>query len=101
MRESTVKMRSGRIVAESEHEEVRLVAEAAAVHHSDGIALARTTESEQADGRLAVEAAPAAAVHHLETDTNAAATDSEHEEMRLVVGAAAALDLDEDASTTA
>ena len=31
---------------------------------------------------------------------NAAATDSEHEEVRLVVEAAAALDLNEDASTT-
>ena len=114
-----MKMRSGRKVAESEHEEGRYVTEAAAALRSNGIAFVGTTESEQADGRLVVEAAAAGAVHHLDTDTNAAATDFEHEEIRLVfgrrsstadfehadgrivVGAAAALDLDEDASTTA
>ena len=59
MTESTVKMRSGRIVAESEHEEVRLEVEAVATLHSIGNALAESTESEHADGRTVV-GAPAA-----------------------------------------
>ena len=86
---ATLKMRSGRLVAEaetihhsidyananatatkSEHEEVRLVAETAAALHSNGIAFAESTKFEHADGRL-------------------------------VVGAAAALDLDEDTSIAA
>ena len=45
MTESAVTMRSGRIVAESEHEEVRLEVEAAV--HLNGDALAGPTESEQ------------------------------------------------------
>ena len=49
MTESTVKMRSGRIVAESEHKEKRIVTEAEAALHSNGIVFAETTESEQAD----------------------------------------------------
>ena len=110
------------LLRESKQEEVRLVAEAAAALHPNGSSFVGTTESEQADGRLVVEAAAATAVHHLDTDTNAATTDSEHEEKRLVVeaatatpsigtefertargivaGAAAALDLNEDANTT-
>ena len=59
---ATAETRSGSFVAESEHEEVRLV----------------------------VEAAAAAAVHHLDTDVNATAIDSEHEEGRLVAEAAEA-----------
>ena len=84
MTKSTVKMRSGRIVAESEHEEGRLVTEAAAELHSNGTAFGGTTESEQADGRLVEEAAAAldldedastkaAATCALSEDTNAAA----------------------------
>ena len=40
-----VQTRSGRLVAESEHEEVSLVAEAAAALHSNGNAFAGNTES--------------------------------------------------------
>ena len=74
--------------------------EAAAALHPNGNALAGSTESEHADGRLVVEAAAAAAVHHLDTDMNATATDSEHEEGELVAEAAeaaATLNLDDDA----
>ena len=49
MTESTLKMRSGRIVAESEHEEVRLEVEAAAALHLNGDALAGSTEWESRD----------------------------------------------------
>ena len=59
MTESTVKMRSGRIVAESEHEQMRLDVKAAAALHSNGIAFAETTESEQADGGPVEDAAAA------------------------------------------
>ena len=102
--EAAEEMRSGRIVAESEHEEVRLEEEAAAALHLNGDALAGSTESEYAAGGLFVEAAAAEAVHHLDTNMNAAATDSEHKEGELVAEAAlavAALGLDEDASTAA
>ena len=101
---AAVERRSGRLVAESKHEEVRLEVEAAAALHSNGNALAGSTESERAAGGLVVEAATAAAAHHLDTDTNAAATDSEDEEGGLVAEvaeAAAALHLDEDANTAA
>ena len=54
---ATVETRSGRLVAESEHEEVRLVVEAAAAFHPKGNALAGSTEAEHADGRVVVEAA--------------------------------------------
>ena len=94
--EATEEMRSGRLVADSEHEDVRVEVEAAAALHLNGEALAGTTESEHAAGRLVVEAAAAEAVHHLDTNMNAAATDSQHEEGRLdaeAAEAAAALDL--------
>ena len=48
--------RSGRLVAESEHEEVRFVVKAAAALHPNGNALGGSTKSENADGRLGVEA---------------------------------------------
>ena len=86
----TVETRSGRLAPESEHQEVRLVVEAAAALHPNGNALARSTESEHADGRLVAEAAAAAAVHHPDTDMNATATDSGHEDGRLVAEAAEA-----------
>ena len=92
--------RSGRLAAESEHEEVRLVVEAAAALFLNGDALSRSTESEHADGRLVAEAAAAAAAHHPDTDMNATATDSEHAEGRLLAEAAeatATIDLDDDA----
>ena len=66
-------MRSGRIAAESEHEEVRLEVEAAAALHLNGDAPGGTTESEHAAGGLVVEAAAAEAVHHLVEDANTAA----------------------------
>ena len=73
--------RSGRLVAESEHEEVRLVVEAAAAFHPKGNALAGSTEAEHADGRVVAEAAEAAAILDLDDD-------AEHEEGRLVKDAA-------------
>ena len=96
---TTVKLRSGRFVAEAE-----------AAHHSNEYANAAATEFEHADGRLVV---GAAAARHSNADTNAAAVDTEKAERRLVAeatstrnrgedtNAAAALNLDEGASTTA
>ena len=101
MTESTVKMRSGRFVAESEHEKERLVTESEAALHSNGIAFAETTESEQAEGGPVVEAAAAAPAPHSIGNSFAESTEFEHADGRTVVGAAAALDLDDDASTTA
>ena len=98
---STVKMRSGRFVAESEHEKERLVTEPEAVLHSYGIAFAETTESEQAGGGLVVEAAAAAAAPHSIGNAFAESTEFKHADGRTVLGAAVALDLDDDASTTA
>ena len=86
MAESTAKMRSGRIVAESKHKAKRLVMEAEAALHSNGSAFAETSEIEQVHGGLVVEVAAIAAVHQLVNDTNAPASDHEHEEMRLYVG---------------
>ena len=65
MTESTAKMRSGRIVAESEHKEKRFVTEAVAAPHSIGNAFAKFTEFEHPDGRTVVD---------LSEETNAAAT---------------------------
>ena len=45
MTDSTVKLRSGRIVAENEHEEGRFVTAGAAALHSNGIAFVGTTDS--------------------------------------------------------
>ena len=50
--EATEEMRSGRIVVESEHEEVRLEVEAASALHLTGDALAGSTESEQLEDLL-------------------------------------------------
>ena len=46
---ATAETRSGRLVAESEHEEARLEVEAAAALYLNGDALAGSTESEHAD----------------------------------------------------
>ena len=73
MTESTEKMRSGRSVAESEYEEVRLEVGAAAALHLNGDAIAGSTESEHAASGLVVEAAEAAAALDLDEDANTAA----------------------------